>query len=204
MKTLTITFNVLLFLIFIAEPSTANSAQSTPEAVVARFQGSLLGVMREADSLGTSGRYARLEPPIKRAFHLPLMVKIATRPYWKTATKSQRRDLVSAFKRMNISTLATLFNDYDGEVFEAIGRKPGPQGTVLVETRLRSPDGGAHDLAYVLKQFKDRWKIVDIIIDRGISELTVRRSEYRQVLRRGGVNGLIRLLNAKADELIAQ
>ena len=132
------------------------------------------------------------------------MVRIATRPYWKTATKSQRRDLVTAFKRMNISTLATLFNKYGGEVFEPNGRKQGPQGTVLVETKLRSPDGGVHDLSYVLKQFKDRWKIVDVIVDRGISELAVRRSEYRQVLKRGGVNGLIRLLNAKADELIAQ
>ncbi len=204
MKTLNIAFNLLLFLVFIAAPSTTRGAQDTPEAVVADFQESLLGVMREADSLGMSGRYARLEPPIIRAFHLPLMTKIATRPYWKTATKSQRRDLVAAFKRMNVSTLATLFNKYGGEVFESNGRKPGPQGTILVETRLRSPDGGNHDLGYLLKQFKDRWKIVDVIVDRGISELTVRRSEYRQVLKRGGVNGLIILLNAKADELIAQ
>lgn len=204
MKTLNITFSLLLLLVFIANSSTARSAQSTPETVVARFQGSLLSVMREADSLGVSGRYARLEPPIKNAFHLSLMVKIATRPYWKTATKSQRRDLVAAFKRMNISTLATLFNKYDGEVFEPNGRKQGPQNTVLVETKLRTTDGGNHDLGYVLKQFKNGWKIVDVIVDGGISELTVRRSEYRQVLKRGGVSGLIRLLNAKADELIAQ
>ena len=135
MKTLNTAFNLLLFLVFIAVPSTARGAQGTPEAVVAGFQESLLGVMREADSLGTSGRYARLEPPIKRAFHLPLMVKIAIRPYWKTATRLQRRDLVAAFKRMNISTLATLFDKYGGEVFEPTGRKPGPQGTVLVETK---------------------------------------------------------------------
>jgi len=204
MKTSSNVFNLLILIVFMSGSFPASATPPGPEAVVTNFQGSLLGVMKEAESLGMTGRYTRLEPPIKQAFHLSLMARAATRPYWNDATKTQRRDLVSAFKRMNISTLATLFDGYKGEVFKSIGRKPGPQGTVLVETKIVSPDGSDHDLAYVTKQFNKRWLIVDVIVDRGISELSVRRSEYNQILKQKGVNGLIHLLNSKADELIAQ
>lgn len=197
-------FNLLLLIVFASWSFPAISAPGGPETVVTHFQASLLNVMKDAKSLGMAGRYARLELPIKQAFHLPIMARAATRPYWDAATKAQRRDLITAFKRMSISTLATFFDGYNGEVFKPIGIKPGPQGTVMVETEIVSLDGGSHHLAYVTKQFKNRWLIVDVIVDRGISELSVRRSEYNRILKQKGMDGLIHLLNGKADELIAQ
>ena len=41
-----------------------------------------------------------------------------------------------------------------------------------------------------------------MLLDAGISELAVRRSEYRRVLKTGGVDGLIETLNRKADQLL--
>ena len=40
------------------------------------------------------------------------------------------------------------------------------------------------------------------MVDSGISELKVRRSEFRGILKSEGVSGLIRVLNKKADELV--
>ena len=54
-----------------------------------------------------------------------------------------------------------------------------------------------------MRQVKDEWRIVDVLVDKGISELAVKRSEYRGVLRYGGIDALIRTLNAKADQLLA-
>ena len=45
---------------------------------------------------------------------------------------------------------------------------------------------------------------VDVVVDDGISELEVRRSEYRLLLENKGIDGLIRALNAKADQLMSQ
>ena len=45
--------------------------------------------------------------------------------------------------------------------------------------------------------------ILDVVVEQGISELAVRRSEYRLVLKEKGVEGLIDALNRKADELMA-
>ena len=192
----------VLFVLVAAIP--AGAAEVEPRVLVERFQGNLLAVMKEAETLGVKGRYDRLVSSIEETFYLPLMVRIASGPYWKGANQTQRSRLISAFRRMSVSRVATLFDGYAGETFEAIGEKPGPQNTLLVKTRIVIPDKSSVNLTYVAKAIKERWRLIDVIVDDGISELSVRRSEYRRVLQKEGVDGLIATLNKKADELIAQ
>ncbi len=195
---------VLAVLFFLVAAVPAGAAEVEPRVLVERFQGNLLAVMKEAESLGVKGRYDRLVSSIEETFYLPLMIRIASGPYWKGANQTQRSRLISAFRRMSVSRVATLFDGYAGETFEAIGEKPGPQNTLLVETRIVIPDKPSVNLTYVAKTIKERWRLIDVIVDDGISELSVRRSEYRRVLKNEGVDGLIATLNKKADELIAQ
>ncbi|MCH7694115.1 MAG: ABC transporter substrate-binding protein [Proteobacteria bacterium] len=181
------------------------AAQEDPaRAVIQRFQENLLAVMKEAKSLGVTGRYQRLQPRIEEAFHLPLMIRVATGSFWRKADKEQRSRLVAAFKRLSISTYANRFDGYSGQVFEIVDQRPGPQKTVLVKTRIVSPGDSPARLTYVVKEYKGQWRIVDILLDNDISELAVRRSEYRRLLRQKGVDGLIATLNDKADGLVAQ
>ncbi len=192
----------VLFVLVAAVP--AGAAEVEPRVLVERFQGNLLAVMKEAETLGVKGRYDRLVSSIEETFYLPLMIRVASGPYWNGANQTQRSRLISAFRRMSVSRVATLFDAYAGETFEAIGEKPGPQNTLLVKTRIVIPDKPSVNLTYVAKTIKERWRLVDVIVDDGISELSVRRSEYRRVLQKEGVDGLIAILNKKADELIAQ
>ena len=181
------------------------AAQEDPaRAVIQRFQENLLAVMKEAKSLGVTGRYQRLQPRIEEAFHLPLMIRVVTGSFWRKADKEQRSRLVAAFKRLSISTYANRFDGYSGQVFEIVDQRPGPQKTVLVKTRIVSPGDSPARLTYVVKEYKGQWRIVDILLDNDISELAVRRSEYRRLLRNKGVDGLIATLNDKADGLVAQ
>lgn len=180
------------------------AAAETPSTVVEKFQADLLRVMKDAEKLSVRQRYERLASTVETSFHLPLMVQIATASHWQEATPSQRVQLVSAFRRMSISTLATLFDSYDGESFHVLAEKPGPQHTQLVLTKLTKADKSTVNIAYVSRKFDDGWRMIDVIVDNGISELKVRRSEYSSVLRTEGVQGLVTLLNGKADELIAK
>ena len=195
---------VLAFLFVLVAAGPGGAAEVEPRVLVERFQGNLLAVMKEAETLGVKGRYDRLVSSIEETFYLPLMIRIASGPYWKGANQTQRSRLISAFRRMSVSKAATLFDAYSGETFEAIGEKPGPQNTLLVKTKIVIPDKPSVNLTYVAKTIKDRWRLIDIIVDNGISELSVRRSEYRRVLQKEGIDGLIATLNKKADELIAR
>ena len=194
----------LVFLVLIGSTDLRAASPGTPSEIVESFQATLIQVMKEAEKLGVKQRFDRLAPSIEKAFHLPLMAQIATGNYWKTATPSDRVQLVSAFRRMSISTLATLTDTYNGEVFTLLAEKPGPQNTLLVMTKLTKADNSTIDIAYVARKFEDGWRMIDVVVDNGISELKVRRSEYAQVLKTDGVPGLIKLLNGKADELIAK
>ena len=197
----------VLLLLLLAGVLTAlpAAAQEDPaRAVIQRFQENLLAVMKEAKSLGVTGRYQRLQPRIEEAFHLPLMIRVATDSFWRKADKEQQSRLVAAFKRLSISTYANRFDGYSGQVFEIVDQRPGPQKTVLVKTRIVSPGDSPARLTYVVKEFKGQWRIVDILLDNDISELAVRRSEYRRLLKQKGVDGLIATLNDKADGLVEE
>lgn len=200
------TLKVLLFPLFagVLTALPAAAQEDPARAVIQRFQQSLLAVMKEAKSLGVTGRYQRLQPKIEEAFHLPLMIRVATGSFWRKADKEQQSRLVAAFKRLSVSTYANRFDGYSGQVFEIVGQRPGPQKTVLVKTRIVSPGDSPARLTYVVKEFKGQWRIVDILLDNDISELAVRRSEYRRLLKKKGVDGLIATLNDKAAGLVVQ
>ena len=193
---------LLIFLSVLVAAVSARGQETTPRAVVETFLERLLAVMKEARALGAKGRYERLAPAIEEAFHVPIIAKAVTGAFWKNADREQKRRLVAAFKRMSISTLATLFDDYSGQAFKTMGEKVGRQNIRIVETRIVDPDKSFVDIAYMVASVNDRWYIVDVIAARGISELQRRRSDYHSTLKTKGVEGLITALNAKADELI--
>lgn len=192
-----------LVLVLILISGMARADQGAPGAVVARFQEAILGVMKDADALGVSGRFDRLAPRVEETFYPPLMVQMAVGPEWRKADETQQRRLIHAFTRMSISTLATFLSGYDGEVFEQVGEKPGPQDTTLVETRLVRRNGETVEITYVARPIRDQWRLIDVVVAGGVSELNVRRSEYRRILREKGIEGLIEALNIKADQLLS-
>ena len=191
----------VLFVLVLA--SSADAGDGDAAAVVARFHDGLLSVMKEADALGVTGRYRRLAPEIERAFHLRLMARVTSGSFWKKADAARRDGFAAAFTRLSVATYASRFDGYSGQGFETTGDRPGPRATHLVDTRILSPGESPVPLTYVLKRLEGRWGIVDVLLETGISELAVRRSEYRSVLKKDGVDGLIAVLDAKADELLS-
>ncbi len=157
--------------------------------------------MKRAKELGYAGRYEKLAPHVNGTFHMRLMTQIASGKHWRKAPETQKRTLVEAFARVSVATYAARFDGFSGQSFETISAKAGPQHTQLVATRLINPGGDDVDLTYVTKQMDGKWRIIDIVLDTGISELAVRRSEYRQILKRDGIDGLIAMLNDKAAQL---
>jgi phospholipid transport system substrate-binding protein len=194
-------FAALVLTVAWVGPATAGPVTS-PTEVVERFHARLLSVMKNAQALKVAGRYARLSPSIRESFNLPLMIRIATGTSWRHADTAQRQALIGAFARMSIAVYAARFDGFSGESFKTLGEKPGPKKTILVKTHLMRPGDSPVSLGYLLKRRGDGWRIIDVVLDGGISELAVRYSEYRQILKQKGVNGLVSTLHAKAGKLV--
>ena len=180
----------------------APAQESAARAVVDAFHATLLEVMKNAEKLGMDGRIRRLGPRVAESFHLRLMVAVASGRHWRNADDGQRRALHKAFERFSIATYADRFSSYSGESFEITSVKTGPRKTILVNTRINRRNDTPVAITYVLKRFAGVARIVDVVVDIGISELAVRRSEYAQTLKRGGVDALIAALDKKTNRLI--
>ncbi len=194
-------FGLLLGCLIVTPGSPVNAA--SPQQLVGDFHQALLETMKDAKKLGFAGRYKKLAPAIEATFHLRLMIQVASGSFWREADETQRQRLTETFSKLSISTYASRFNGFSGQSFETLGEKAGPQKTTLVATRIVNPDGKNADLTYVAKLVKNQWQIVDVLLDAGISELAVRRSEYRRILKDRGIDGLISILNAKSAAMAA-
>lgn len=202
MKMLCRSIFALLILITSQIPGLAHSESA--EQRVTKFQSDLVAVMKEAETLDVQERYKRLKPIVSDAFNLPLMAGLSAGDHWKSATPEQRKRLVTSFSRMSIATLATLFSSYSGEEFKFTGTRDAKQGLKIVDTELDSPKREkAVKISYVTQKREGGWRLIDVIVNGGISELRVRISEYRQTLKKGGIEALISLLDEKANQLLS-
>lgn len=185
-------------------PAIGVQAEDGPSAAIDRFHEVLLGVMKEAKGLEVEARYERLEPAIDGMFAFPLMIRIATGSYWSKGTDAEHEEAIEAFSKMSVATYADRFDGWNGHRFETVGEKPGPQGTTLVETKLHRPNDDPVELVYVMREVEGEWRVVDVLLDGGISELARYRSEYRKILADSGLTGLIAELRSKTSKLLGQ
>lgn len=185
-------------------PMAASQAAPGPATVVGEFHDQLLAAMKRAEAESVKQRFETLSPAVDKAFDLERMIRVAGGSQWESADPAQRTTLLKAFRRLSIATYASQFDGYSGERFETVGDRPGPQDTVLVQTRIVGAEDLNAGLTYVMKETNSRWLIADILLDNSVSQLAVRRSEYRRILADSGIAGLVNTLNRKADELLAK
>jgi phospholipid transport system substrate-binding protein len=176
-------------------------AGAAAQAVVESLHGVLLGCMKQADELGFQGRYDRIAAELDEAFDLPFMARVSVGAAWKELAEQERTEFVDLSRRYSASRYADNFDGYGGERFETLSHEPAARGTVVVKTTLVQPKDDDVQFDYRLRNAGGRWRIIDIQLDGQISELTVRRAQYRSLIRREGLAQLVRTLEEKIDEL---
>ena len=180
------------------------AAASGPQPVIERLHATLLEVMRNADELGYEGRYQQLAPVLEQSYDFPSMIRIALGPTWRELDERQRAELTGLFTDMSVANYAARFDGYGGERFEILGEQPGPREAVLVQSRIVRPNDEPIELNYLLREFEDGWRIIDVLLDARYSELARQRAEFAAVLRSGGVPDLVATLERKIAQLTAE
>jgi phospholipid transport system substrate-binding protein len=163
----------------------------------------LLATMKDARTLGESGRYARLAPVVVRVFDIPLMARLSIGPSWAGLNEAQRQKATQSYGRYISAVYADRFDSYDGQRFVVNGEQSASFG-VLVESHIIKANGEPVKVDYIMRRNGEGWLISDIYLDSAISEVATRRSEFAAILRKEGIDGLIAALNRKADGLIGR
>lgn len=196
---------LLLFVLVIAchAAAPAARAETSPVAVIESLHAILLQVMQNADQLGVQGRYDTLEPRLREIYDFERMVAVATGSHWAAAGEAERAQLLAAFIRYSVATYASRFVGFDGEQFVVQGERAGPRETILVDTTIQPRDAQPIPITYVMrKQANGDARVVDVLLEKAISELAVRRSDYAKILQDGGPARLTQVLNERADTLL--
>lgn len=172
---------------------------SEPRAVVEQLHEQLLGIMREADQLGFSGRADRIRATVENSFDFPTIARIVTGRAWKAASEEQKSTFIDVFRRLSTATYASNFAGYGGEKFVTDSSEE-TRSAMVVRTFLVKPDGEKISLNYMLRENNGNWQIVNVIA-QGVSDLSLKRAEYTAVIKSEGFDSLVDRLRQKVDDL---
>ncbi|MBV9044656.1 MAG: ABC transporter substrate-binding protein [Alphaproteobacteria bacterium] len=200
MKVLAAAFSMLFALLFAAAIPAAQAQTADPAiATVQGFYDALLGSMKAGKAAGGQGRYARMRPAVEKAFDANTMIKYAVGPGWDSAGPADQKALTEAFIRMTASQYAGNFDSFNGEKF-VVDPKVTIRGTDhYVSSKLVTKDQTVAFI-YRVRQFGSDWKIIDVLLDGSISQLSVYRNDFAATMKSGGPSALVK----KIDELSAK
>jgi phospholipid transport system substrate-binding protein len=186
--------------VFLLSGMSVSWAQKTdsasPEQVVKRLHESLTEAMREGSRLGYKGRLELLTPSVTRTHDLDFIARTTLGNLWSKLSPDQQITFTDTFRQLSISSYADWFKSHEGEAFEFVDQQAMPREQVLVRTRIVKEKVEVARLDYVLRETKDGWRIINIMAN-GVSDLALKRVEYRSILERDGFPALIDMLKKK-------
>jgi phospholipid transport system substrate-binding protein len=136
-------------------------------------------------------------------FNFESMTQLALGQSWKKATPEQKPRLVAEFKILLVRTYASALASYSGEKFEFRPLRAKPTETdVVVQVRVLQPGREPVPIDYSMEKTAAGWKAYDVNV-AGVSLVANFRTEFNNLVRDAGVEGLIKTLVSKNRSLEA-
>jgi phospholipid transport system substrate-binding protein len=178
--------------------STAIMAAETAGLTVDNLHNNLIESMKAAENSSFQARYSMLEPVILAEFDFDSIARIVIGRDWKDLSQEKQQSFLDKFSALSIATYVSRFDGFSGESFvvDEIDQKKPDQ--VIVKTRLITSDGESVSLDYMVHETKSDWRILNVIA-QGISDLSLKRSEYRSIIKHDGFDALLQALDEKLD-----
>ena len=178
----------------------APAPETAPDALLSAATFTVTASLRQDKSLqaNSQGKIAELvEATILPLFNFRHMTQRAVAPHWRLASAEQQRTLIAEFKTLLVHTYSTALANYRDQ---AIEYKPlqlaSGETEITVKSIVKQPGAERMTIDYDMEKTAAGWKVYDIKI-AGISLITTYRSTFTQLIRDGGVDGLIKSLSAK-------
>src|SRR5436190_9567624 len=175
-----------------------HAAPSSGGDTVKGLYDALLSTMKNGRILGQSGRFAQLDPVIRRSFDITSMARLSIGSSWAGLSESQRQQITESFARYISAIYADRFDSYAGQTLEVTGEQPASSG-VMVRSQIIKASGEPVKVDYMMRRNGEAWLISDIYLDGAISEVATPRTEFYTIMRNEDNHALIPALNLNAD-----
>jgi phospholipid transport system substrate-binding protein len=130
-------------------------------------------------------------------FNFVSMTSLAVGPAWQKATPEQKKRLVEGFRGLLTRTYASSVSSFRDQKldFRPVRMKPADTD-VTVQVRVLQSGAQPLNIEYDMEKTVRGWKCYDVRVG-GISLVVNYRTEFANLVRESGVDGLIKALEAK-------
>jgi phospholipid transport system substrate-binding protein len=129
------------------------------------------------------------------------MTDLALGRYKNEVSAEQKQLITKEFRTILVRTYAKALLEYNNQKIIYLPTEGSLEGgDVTVRTEIEQAGGFPIPLNYRLKQGKQAWKVYDISVD-DISLVTNYRSSFSREIRKNGIDGLIKTLHERNQDL---
>ena len=183
----------------------AHAQSMAPDALVKKVTEDVLSTVRtdpEIKSGNISKIQSLVESKVLPYVNFQKMTASAVGRNWAQATPDQQKAITDQFRQLLIYTYSGALTDVSDQKVEYRPFRADPADNVVqVDTRIVNPRGGEPiQLNYRLEKAGAEWKIVDVNV-LGVWLVENYRNSFQQEVSRGGIDGLLKSLTAKNQQL---
>jgi phospholipid transport system substrate-binding protein len=198
-------FVALSAVVALGAASSACAQSMAPDALVKKVTEDVLGTIK-ADPDIKSGNVSKIQSLVETKIlpyvNFQKMTATAVGRNWSQASPDQQKQITDQFRQLLIYTYSGALTDVSDQKVEYRPFRADPADTLVqVDTRIINPRGGEPvQLNYKLDKEGADWKITDVNV-LGVWLVENYRNSFQQEVSRGGVDGLIKSLTAKNQQL---
>jgi phospholipid transport system substrate-binding protein len=202
MKPLPFALALLLALPLAGQLLAAQAA--TPEAEpVAALNAALIATMKAGSAHASfQARYDALDPVVKRALNLPVILQNSVGLLWSTVPPAQQQELSGLFEALTVASYVNGFGGYGGQQITVLPEEKPLGAKRIVETEIIQPGGAAPvRLDYVMSEGDAGWQVTDVLLNGTISRVAIQSSDFSALVNEGDASQLIAALKSKVAVL---
>jgi len=196
-------FLCLLGLLLVLGPARAQDA-GAPDVLVKNVTLEVVDLITKDKEI-QSGSRAKLiqliDAKVLPHFDFASMTALATGQNWNKATPEQKKRLTEEFKTLLVRTYASALSAYSTQKFDFRPLRAKPTDTdVTVNVRVLQPGAQPVAIDYSMEKTAAGWKVYDVMVG-GVSLVANYRTEFTNIVRESGIDGLIKNLQSKNHSL---
>jgi len=185
-------------------PGARAAAEVAPDVLVKQVTLEVLDIVKQDRAIQAGDHkkiIALVEEKVLPHFDFETMTRIAMGRNWRQATPEQKKRLVVEFKTLLVRTYSSAISNYQDQKFEFRPLRAAPDATDLtVNVRVIQPGREAVAIDYDMENTPNGWKCYNVYV-AGVSLVANYRTEFDTEVRKGGVDGLLKSLEAKNKSL---
>ena len=187
-------------------PLPAQSADVAPDALVRTVTLEVVALIARDKEIKAGNRaklISLIDAKVLPHFNFEAMTQLAMGQSWRKAAPEQKRRLVGEFKTLLVRTYASALAAYSDQKFDFRPLRARPNDTdVTVQVRVLQQGAQPVPIDYSMEKTPAGWKVYDVMVG-GVSLVANYRTEFNNVVRDSGVEGLIKSLDSKNRSLEA-